>query len=326
MKKIASWLAAHTSFALALSGVSVFFGVVLSCPSSALAATLPLGFCFFLAASLVSRGWIFQAVLAAVLSLAYAFGMGVASPFIFAGEALLSVLTALSLAACLRACKRSGKKALWIPAAVLLLLGAALPLVLYGTPAEYLAARTGARRYLETRYPDQVFTRVDGYRDPALNVWHCDCSYTYEGNSLSSVILFGENTKDGFLEDRVAFAQEPRRSALIEALRDGEEGVLVEPDGFSQALADRDVIPGVYGEEDAALNEEMRFSVTFRREKTQKREFALAIREVTELLREKNLSYDALRFVAVSAGEPVYECTVTPDIAPEELLDLIIRV
>ena len=47
MKKIASWLAAHSSFALALSGASVFFGVVLSCPSSGLFATLPLGFCFF---------------------------------------------------------------------------------------------------------------------------------------------------------------------------------------------------------------------------------------------------------------------------------------
>ena len=167
---------------------------------------------------------------------------------------------------------------------------------------------------------------MDGYRDPALEAWHCDCAYACEGNELSSVILFGDEVEDGFLKDRMALAQEPRRTAFIEALRDGEEGVLVEPDGYSDALAARDVIPGVYGESDPTLEEEMRFSVSFRREMTRKRDFALAIRDVTDTLREKGLTYDALRFVALSAGEPVYECTVSPDTAPEELLDLIVRV
>ena len=325
MKKIAAWLDAHPSFALALSAVFTASGVVLGSPASGLAATLPVSFCLFLAAAWVRRGAIFSAVLTAVLSLAYGFGLGIASPFVFAGASVLSVLAAAGAVALVRLARRRKKALLFLPALVLTAGGILLPFLTCGTPSGYLAAGQDTRDYLAKRYPDQTFTRVVTYRDPAAKAWHADVSYTYEGNALTSVVLFGDTVTDGFLADRMAFSQETRRSTLIEALRTGEESILVEPDGFSGDLTARDVVPGVYGAYDQALEGEMCFSLTFRKEKTQKRDFALAIRDAMAILKDAGIDYHRIRFVALSAGEPVYECSVAPDTPQEELLDLITR-
>ncbi len=326
MKKTSAWLEAHPSLGLALAAAATLCGVFLQCPAGGITATLPLGFCLYLAAAFFHRNVIFPPALAAVVALAYGFGLGIASPFAFAGLAALSALAAAGVLAFLRLIRQKKKALFLLPALALLALGAVLSCLFYGTPGAYLTADAEARDYAARRYPDQTFTRISGYRDPVANLRHFDFSYDYEGNTLTSIILFGDTVKDGFLEDRMAFSQEARRSDFIEALRDGEENILVEPDGFSEDLAARDVIPGVYGAYDAALEGDMCFSFTFRKEKTQKRDFALAIRDVLALLSEKGLTCHRLRFVALSSGAPVYECVTAPDTPQEELLDLITRV
>ncbi|MBP5288685.1 MAG: hypothetical protein J6Z79_02285 [Clostridia bacterium] len=324
MSHITKWLDARPSLAAALAGALLFLGAAAGCPVSGMVAVFPVSFCLFVAAFFLKGNLLFQGVLTAVFSLGCGFARGVSAPFVYGGAMLLLALAAAGLVACLKRVKQ--KKLFWIFALLAALPGVILPLFLYGTPGAYLAAGARARAYLADRYPDQEFTAAESYRDPVLGVWHCDCSYLNEDNVLTSVILFGDTVEDGFLADRMAFSQEVRRSALIEALRDGKEEILTEPDGFSEELASREVVPGVYGKYDQTLEKEMRFSLTFRREKAQKQAFALAIRDTMDLLREKDLSYDALRFTAISAGAPVYECTVTGETAPEELMDLIRRI
>ena len=321
MKAIKRWLSAHPSLAFALSGGVAAAGVAASCPASGFWATLPVGFLLFNLSALLCRSALFPPLFAVLAALVYGFGVQTASPLLFALAVLLSALAAEGIALCVK--KTAGKKRLLLLVAPTLL-GVLLPMLFYGTPVSYHNALRDARAYLARRYPDQAFEQVKGSRDPGA-AWRCECTYLYEGNPCTSVILFGKTVDDGFLRDRMEKAQETCRSRLIEALRDSEEGVLVEPAGVSEALLERDVVPGVIGSYDPALEGEMDFTLTFRREKTQKRAVALSVKYVTELLREKGLTYHTLRFVAVSAGEPVYACTVTPSTAPEELMDLVTR-
>ena len=248
MKKAVLWLYAHGPLARAVAAGLITLGVLLGCPAVGITATLPLSFCLFVPAALLCGPFLLPAAVSLILSLALGFGMRMASPFVFAGEMCLVALAASGLAVCLKKAVGEKKKKWFAAAAVLALAGIVLPAVLYGAPWQYLSAGRRAKNYFAERYPDQSFTRICGYRDPLAGAWRFECDYVYDGNTLTSAVLFGKDgVEDGFLKDRVAFEQEPRRSALIEAFHDGEENVLVEPDGFSEALARQAVIPGVYG-------------------------------------------------------------------------------
>ncbi|MBQ3866228.1 MAG: hypothetical protein II776_04945 [Clostridia bacterium] len=328
MKKIFARLQRYPAVATALSAIAAAAGAALSVPTAGPVSGLPLGFFLLVFACLFKTGVFTAPPVAAAVAAAFCWGLGVSSPWAYTLAVAASSLAAAGLAVLLRRFFGKAKKDryLLLPAVLFLAVGAALPFLVCGAPWSQVSAGREARDYLETRYPDQTFARVFTYRDPVALAWRSDADFVYEGNTLTSTLLFGEKTEDGHLADRMALCMETRRSAFIEALREGEENVLVEPDGFSDELRQREVIPGVYGAYDPVLEPEMDFTVTFRREKTQKRDLALAVRDEMDLLASKGLTYHRITFVALSAGERVFTCAVTPRTEAGEILDLIQRV
>lgn len=305
-----------------ISTVLLTVGVYLAYPIHGIVATLP--FCFLASAFaywISDRLWVHLGTVGAI---AFFYGMttGFYDPFTFA---LFSVLSALLASFCVGAVRSllKGKKLLPVLALILVVLGAfALPFVFSGTPTALLSAQKDTKDYLSSTYPDQKFEDVTVYYNLREGCYAAEVEYLFEGNDLTSSILFSEKVRDGFLDDFVSWMQEKRKSYLIDVVKKSEEDVLIHSAGLAEKTPDG-VFHGYYGKVGTEMEPLFHFDATFREEKPERRDFAEACRNVMATIKENDFDYGSITFYALDAGNVVYECTVTPETDPELVLSLV---
>ena len=307
---------------LLISTLLLTLGVYLAYPIRGIVATLP--FCFVAAflAYLVSDHLLVHLITTAAIAFFYGLTTDFYDPFSFAFWSALSALLATFAARSLRAVLK-GKKIFPILSLIVLILGGVfVTFVFSGTPAAFLTAEKDAEAYCAATYPDQKFEEITVYYNFRQSCYAAEVEYLYEGNDLTSSILFTEKVKDGFLDDFVSWMQEKRKSHLIDVVKKSEEDVLINSAGLAEKTPDG-VFHGYYGLVGTEMEPLFHFSATFREEKPERRAFADACRNVMKTINENEFDYGSITFYALDAGNVVYECTVTPETDPELVLSLV---
>lgn len=305
-----------------LSTLLLTVGVYLAYPVHGIVATLPFCFLASILAYLVFNG--LGILLATVGAIAFFYGLTTDfyDPFSFA---LFSVLSTLFAAFAVRGVCSFLKKKKFLPilSVVAFTAGAILiPFVFSGTPSAFLSAEKEAKAYFSTTYPDQKFEEITVYYNLRESCYLAEVEYLYEGNDLTSSVLFSEELRDGFLDDFVSWMQEKRKSHLIDVVKKSEEDVLIHSAGLAEKTPDG-IFHGYYGKVGAEMEPLFHFSATFREEKPERRDFADACRSVMATIEENDFVYGSITFYALDAGNVVYECTVTPETDPETVLSLV---
>ncbi len=298
-------------------------GVYFSFPERGLLATFPLCFLFSFGAF-----WLYSSL--AFLStgaflIAFFYGMLSSFPA-YPQFGVVAFLCALAGGLCAKGLRslRGGKKLLFsLLFFFSLFMGMLLPLLYMGTPTAYLAAKDRATEFLKEKYPDQHFSQMVFYRENTKVGYLATVYYEYQGNWLSSQLFFGEEgVEDGFLTDYSLWMMEKYKSELIGILQNGSQAIMAESIGLLQNDQVQSY-PGSYGVFQEAWIPWMHFSVGYRQEKPDRRDFALAVKESFDLLRQAEFDYGQITFYALDAGNVVYECCVTPETCPEEILALV---
>ncbi|MBR2634651.1 MAG: hypothetical protein IKD31_03625 [Clostridia bacterium] len=286
-------------------------------------ATYPVLFVSALIAYFVfPRLWV-GAALGGVI--AYLYGVMAGLPDVrsfFAVSLIGSLLGSLTAHFLLSAIRR---KKLWrgAVAVLALLCGILLPILYLGTPWQYAQKRQEARDYLAKTHPDQSFEEMRFHYDYRKREYRALLLYDYDGNRLSSECFFGEDgIRDGYLDDSVEWMLISRKTVFVELFREKEFSVVVDEVGLSEYEKDA-VYHGTYGTMNEDLISKMHFSVTFRREKPERRFFAEACAEVLTALRENEIDFGRITFYALDAGDIVYRCIASSDTPTEELLSLV---
>ncbi len=305
-----------------ISVLLLTLGIYLSYPIHGIVSTLPIGFIIYFFAYLVFDQ--LGVHVAAVAGIAFFYGLTTDfyDPFSFALCSALSALFAAFAVRLIRAVK-NGKKLLPLLSLAAILAGAVIiPFVFSGTPSGLIAAQKDTKAYLSSTYPEQKFEEVTVYYNLRERCYAAEVVYLFEGNDLTSSILFSEKVEDGFLDDFVSWMQEKRKSHLIDVVKKSQEDVLINSAGLAEKTPDGS-FRGYYGKVSTELEPLFHFSATFREEKPERRDFADACRAVMETIRENEFDYGSITFYALDAGNVVYECTVTPETDPELVLSLV---
>ena len=297
-------------------------GVYLAYPFHGIVATLPLCFLCSAVAFLVSDHLAVHLASTAAIAFFYGLTTDFYDPFSFALFCTGASLCSAIAIRCLRALPK-GKKALKVLGAVTVTgIAVALPMIFGGTPTAFLAVREDTGAYLSKTYPQQEFERVTVYYNLRERCYAAEVEYLFEGNDLTSSILFSEKIKDGFQDDFVSWMQEKRKSLLIDVVKKSAEDVVIDSAGLETKPEDG-VFYGSYGVFGTQMEPLFHFSATFREEKPERREFAEACKAVMATVKENGFDYGSITFYALDAGNVVYECTVTPETDPELVLSLV---
>jgi len=297
-------------------------GVYFAYPVHGLVATLPLCFVFALLAYFVSDRLSVHLVTTALIAFFYSLTTDFYDPFSFTLFCTLSALAGAFAARWIRAFSKGKKILLSFGIVGMIAVGILCPLLFSGTPAALLSAEKDADAYLSSTYPEQKFETVTVYYNFREQCYAAEVEYLFEGNVLSSPILFSEKVQDGFLVDFVSWMQEKRKSVLIDVLKKSEEDPVVDSSGLAERTPDG-VYTGSYGSLGTQMEPLFHFSATFREEKPDRRGFAEACKNVMATLKENGFDYGSFTFYALDAGNVVYECTVTPETDPELVLSLV---
>lgn len=304
-----------------ISTLLLTVGVYLAYPVHGIVATFPL--CFFtaiLAYLVFDRIGILVAT-AASIAFFYSLTTDFYDPFSFAIFTALSTLLAVFAVRGIRLFPK--KKAVSVLSVAALTAGAVLiPFLFCGTPSAFLSAQKDAKEYFAKTYPEQKFEEITVYYNLRERCYLAEVEYLYEGNDLTSSVLFSEKIRDGFLDDFVSWMQEKRKSHLIDVVKKSEEDVLINSAGLAEKTPDG-IFHGFYGKVGTEMEPLFHFSATFREEKPERREFADACKAVMATIAENDFVYGSITFYALDAGNVVYECTVTPETDPETVLSLV---
>ncbi len=294
-------------------------GIYLAYPVHGILATFPVCFVFSVLAFLLNDCLGMHLTSAAGIAFFYSLMTDFYDPFIFtlfcAASAFLAALTVRSI----RALSKGKKIFLFLS---LVVAGSVLTVLLSGTPSSFLSAEKDAREYLNKTYPDQKFEAVTVYYNARKKCYAAEVEYLYEGNILSSSVLFSKNVEDGFLDDFVSWMQEKRKSVFIDVVKKSGEDVLINSAGLTEKTFDG-IFRGSYGIFGTEMEPLFHFSATFREEKPERVDFADACRNVMDTMKEQGFDYGSVTFYALDAGNVVYECTVTPETDSELVLSLI---
>ncbi len=323
MKKV-SWnrIIKDKTVRLLISVFLITVGVWLALPERGLAAVFPLLFLFSFAARFFYFRSLSLSAIASLLAFCYSASVGFSSPVLFAVVSFFSALCGSLLNVSFQKIKEGKKVLVSVFFFLLIAFGILIPIFYAGTPAAYWQEKKRVLEYLESTYPDQEFSEVGFYFDPAADGYRVKVEYEYLGNTLESSLFFGEEIEDGFFEDFSLHLQEERKSELIEILSEGEEKILIDSVVLKKSEENR-VVFGSIEAPSKKIETQFSFSATYREEKPERREFAAAIRKTHALLSEKAFLYDKITFYAIDAGKIVYQCTVTPETDPEEILSLV---
>lgn len=294
-------------------------GVYLSFPLRGILAIFPVMFLF----SALSY-WIYPSLpfcLGAGSGIAFFYALMASFPglFLFSLVSLiLCVLGAFFARGLLKI--RTAKKIVLIPVLILLLvLGFLIPFLYLSTPRAYLAAKERMEIYLSRQYPDQVFLESSLYYDLLKQGYRGEVSYSLEKNVLSSTLFFSEEVEDSFRGDFGNHLLIRHKSDLIEALSACGENLITEEAG----IAGEEPFAGSYEEPAEEMLSRTQFSITFRKEKTKKEDFAASVSACVSLLKEKKFVFDTITFYGQDSGEVHLFCTVTSETDPEEVLSLV---
>lgn len=217
------------------------------------------------------------------------------------------------------------KKGVFTAIGVALILLSVLSQLIYaGAPWKILSEKARAEEYLAKTYPNQIFSSVQVYFNPKERSYKVLCSYEYEENVLSSVLVLGERIEDGFLVDFAERAGSDLRAELILLLRDGgAENFEVASAAIPPLFAESAPIYGVYGAEPSEeVIAMMEYTVVLQGSYHQKRVFAASLEKILTVLREEKFSYSSITFIASNAERELFSCTVNPETAPEEIFSL----
>ncbi len=305
-----------------LSTLFLTIGVYLAYPVHGIVATFPLCFLFSAFAYVVSPHLSVHLGSTAAIAFFYGLTTDFYDPFSFAFFCAGGALCAALLIRLIRSFSKGKKLLLSLGAVLLVAAGIALPIIFSGTPSAFLEARKDTEQYLSTTYPQQKFEEVTVYYNLRERCYAAEVEYLFEGNDLTSTILFSQKMEDGFRDDFVSWMQEKRKSLLIDVVKKSSEDVLINSAGLAQMPKDG-VFHGSYGVFGTEMEPLFHFSATFREEKPQRRDFADACRAVMATAEENNFDYGSITFYALDAGNVVYECTVTPETDPELVLSLV---
>jgi len=311
MKKIWSYLQEECfnrkNLRILCSACVITAGVYLSFPEKGLLATLPLAVPFYLGAYFLFPNVPFCFLISFAMAWIYGTMGLLPHPVLFAAVCALSSFLA---AVCGKGiCTfRNGKKGIWIPVAVLCLAAScALPFFYLGTPFAHSDAKNKIEDYLQTHYPDQSFSQVSVHYLLLEKGYRALVSYDYQGNTLSSELFFGDEVQDGFLKDFTDRMMEKRKNIMIEIFRKNGFSVITEVTGL-YGYDSEQVLQGSYGTVDENIIPKMHFSVTFRQEKPDRKEFAEACSGVIQALWGERLDYGMITFYALDAGNVVSRC------------------
>lgn len=318
-----SWNKGHLR--LYLATILVTLGVYLSFPEMGFSATLPWMLLFSAASFFLFPKLWFAPV--ASLAIAYFYGLMAALPD-SVSFGFFSALFALCGSFCSKMFwKGLGNKKIlsFVLCFAFLLTGIALGSLYLGTPWEFLSQEKEGKAYLAETYPDQEFFDIRFHREYRKEGYRATVSYDYSGNTLTSELFFGEKgeVEDAFFTAFTDFLAEKQKTNLIEVFQENKFSLITEISSFPKEEM-KPPYPGKYGQENEEWQKKMHFSVTFREEHPQRREFALACGEVVEALREEEVLFGSITFYGLDGGNPILRCRVLPDTPSEEILSLVV--
>ncbi|MBQ3075053.1 MAG: hypothetical protein IJC26_03205 [Clostridia bacterium] len=305
-----------------LSTLLLTVGVYLAYPIRGIVATFPL--CFFfsvIAYFFTDRLWI-HLTTAGGIAFFYSMMTDFYDPFSFALYVVASALLAAFALRLLRAFPKKKKLLIFLGLVLLIAVSALLSTVFCGSPSSFRKAEKDTADYLSYTYPEQKFEEVTVYYNLRNRCYAAEVDYLFEGNMLTSTVLFTEDVRDGFLDDFVSWMQEKRKSLLIDVVKTGTEDVVITSSGLTEKTSDG-VFHGSYGSLGAEMEPLFHFTATFREEKPERRGFAEACKNVMSVLKENGFDYGSITFYALDAGNVVYQCTITPETDPELVLSLV---
>ncbi len=305
-----------------LSTLVLTLGVYFAYPIRGIVATFPLCFFFSILGYLVFDSLKAHCATSAAIAFFYSLMTDFYDPFSFTVFVVASALFAAFTVRFFKAFPQGKKIVLSLGICAMLFLGVFGTTVICGTPMGFLKAKKEVSEYLSRTYPNQSFENVTVYYNLRERSYEAQVEYLFEGNDLVSTITFSKEIRDGFLEDFVSWMQEKRKSVFIDVLKNGTEDVVVNSSGLAEKTPDG-VFRGSYGSIDSEMEPLFHFSVTFREEKPERRDFADACRLVMATINEHHFDYGSVTFYALDAGNVVYECTVTPETDPELVLSLV---
>lgn len=293
-------------------------GVYFSFPERGFLATLPVMLLFsFFASSLFPKIW-FSLLAGGGIALFYGVMAYLDGPvFFFAVSTVLS-LCGFSLARCIFSLKK-GKKGLKIALIALsLAVGILLPMFYLGTPVAFWQQKEKVENYLATTYPDQTFSRITMYFDRKEDGYQVRVAYPNGENTLTSNLFFNQKVEDGFFDDYSAYLLTRRKADLIEAFYSADLSVITEEGQV--LLTQLFPIPGSYGVLDERLLPQMTFSVTFREEMPDRKDFAAACSTALTALQERGIVFDEITFFALDGGRVALRLPVRYDTDPATTL------
>ncbi len=314
----------NQSLRLCLATLCVTVGVYVSFPEMGFVATLPLlPLISLLTYFFFSKVW-FIALLAAAISLFYGATANLPDPGSFCLVSLLASLLGALTGKMI--CLGSRKKWFYLIALFALAVSVVPTFFYAGTPGTYLTARKEAEDFLAHRYPEQEFSQIRFHWDVRACHHRALLYYDYEGNTLTSEVFFeAEGVKDGFFHDYTQWMMEKRKSQFIALFQEKGHSVITQVETLSEP-EEGATYPGYYGSAGEEWLKTMRFSITFREEKPDRREFAEACSKVLSDLQEKELVFDRVTFYALDAGKVCYRCQLSFDSDPQSALSEVVQV
>lgn len=298
-------------------------GVYLSFPQRGSLATLPLLYFFGLLAYVCRPSLVFCTLLPAAVAAFYG-KMAVLPDFWLFG--LYAGLSCLLAGVTVRGLRLAflKKKKLWLLSLLCLLPAVLLSVTFWGTPTCYNEQYARLTSYFEETYPDQ---RVDGYslyHRPFSSTYHAVVTYPVQDGKLDSVLTLTESgIEDGFRQDFARRHTEDYKADLIAALSDtAAESLYFDSLGFTDAGNQRVVYHGAFGTQREEYYPDAKFQATFRREFSNRREFARAVTDTLLLLQEKEILFGEILFLSMDGDVPQYRCPVqfSDPIEYEEIL------
>lgn len=312
---------AYKELRLLAATLLVTLGVYVAFPERGLIATLPLLFIFAFAAFFVYPELHMISLLGGGIALLYGVMANLPASLLFGVFGAVSALCGALCARAIRKASSEKKLKAFILFLLPLLIGVLLPLFFAGSPVSYLRERDEALSYLEKNYPDQTFSRVVFYFDPSEKAYRATVYYDNEGNTLSSDLLFASTVQDGYRKAYADYVLMKQKNELIRVFQ--EKDILVITDEAGLLLERSDPVPGTYG----ALSEKMlpltHYTVTFREEKPERREFSEACAEALTALQEADVRFGKITFYGLDAGNVVYRCEVSFDTSADETLSFV---
>jgi hypothetical protein len=209
---------------------------------------------------------------------------------------------------------------------VLCALGVFVGFFYMGSPAAHLKMAVQVENYLSQTYPLQTFSDIRIHYDYREKNYRVTAAFEDRGNWGHGEFVFADGVlEDGFFQEYTDYITETRKSALVSAFQKNRLSVVTEISDFPREKVSAPY-QIVFGQENEEWSQLMNYSVTFRKEKPDRREFAQACAEALHILQEEKLVFGSVTFYGLDAGREVYRCEVNYDTSPDEVLSLVVAI